>query len=73
MLESLVATHLARKYPVFYWRNRTGIDVVVKAGQRQIGVEVKTRLGSWVKPRHLRDVLIVTREEVPLFLASLNV
>lgn len=73
MLESLVATHLARKYPVFYWRNRTEMDVVVKAGQRQIGVEVKTRLGSWVKPRHLRDAFIVTREEVPLFLASLNV
>jgi predicted AAA+ superfamily ATPase len=73
MLESLVATHLARKYPVFYWRNKTEVDVVVKVDQRQIGVEIKTKFGSWTKPRHLRDVHIITKKEAPLFLASIDV
>jgi len=72
-LESVVATHLARKYPVFYWRNKTEVDVVAIINHRQFGIEVKTGFGSWIKPKHLKDVLVLTRLEVPLFLASIDV
>ncbi|MEM3570205.1 MAG: ATP-binding protein [Thermoproteota archaeon] len=72
-LESVVATHLARKYPVFYWRNKTEIDIVVMIDHRQFGVEVKTVLRSWIKPKHLKDFLVLTRLDVPLFLASIDV
>ncbi|MEM0171500.1 MAG: ATP-binding protein [Thermoproteota archaeon] len=72
-LESVVATHLARKYPVFYWRNKTEIDIVVMIDHRQFGIEVKTVLRSWIKPKHLRDFLVLTRPDVPLFLTSIDV
>ncbi|MBO3800604.1 MAG: ATP-binding protein [Candidatus Brockarchaeota archaeon] len=72
-LESVVATHLARRYPVFYWRNKTEIDIVVMIDHRQFGVEVKTVLRSWIKPKHLKDFLVLTRLDVPLFLASIDV
>jgi predicted AAA+ superfamily ATPase len=72
-LESVVAAHLARKYPVFYWRNKTEVDVVAIINHRQFGIEVKTGFGSWIKPKHLKDVLVLTRLEVPLFLASIDI
>jgi len=72
-LESVVATHLARKYPVFYWRNRTEIDVVVMVNNKQFGIEVKTVSKSWIKPKHLKDSLVLTRSEIPVFLASIDV
>lgn len=71
--ESVVVTHLARKYPVFYWRNKTEVDVVVMVDNRQLGIEVKTVYRSWIKPKHLKDVLILTRPEIPLFLTSIDV
>jgi len=61
-LESVVATHLARKYPVFYWRNKTEIDIVAMINHRQFGIEVKRSFGSWIKPKHLKDVLVLTME-----------
>jgi len=72
-LESVVATHLARKYPVFYWRNKTEVDIVVLTDNRQLGIEVKTTAGSWIKPKHLKNTLVLTRFQIPLFLASINV
>lgn len=71
-LESVMVTHLARKYPVFYWRNKTEIDIVAMINRRQFGIEVKTSSGSWIKPKHLKDVLVLTRLEVPLFLEVLT-
>lgn len=72
-LESIVATHLARKYPIFYWRNRTEIDIVIMINKKQFGIEVKTISGSWIKPKHLKNTLILTRSQIPLFLASINI
>jgi predicted AAA+ superfamily ATPase len=37
----LVATHLARKYETFYWKNKNEVDIVVKLNKKQIGIEVK--------------------------------
>ena len=72
-LKSVVATHLARKYPVFYWRNRTEIDVVTIVNNKQFGIEVKTAPKRWIKPKHLKDLLVLTRPEIPVFLASIDV
>jgi len=72
-LESVVATHLARKYPVFYWRNRTEIDVVTIVNNKQFGIEVKTAPKRWIKPKHLKDLLVLARPEIPVFLASIDV
>jgi predicted AAA+ superfamily ATPase len=72
-LESVVANHLSRKYPIFYWRNKTEIDIVAMINNRQFGIEVKTISRSWIKPKHLKDFLVLTRLEIPLFLASINI
>jgi len=72
-LESVVAAHLSRRYPVFYWRNKTEIDIVTMVNNRQFGIEVKTVSRSWIKPKHLKDVLVLNKVEVPLFLASIDV
>ncbi|MBO3754500.1 MAG: ATP-binding protein [Candidatus Brockarchaeota archaeon] len=72
-LESVVATHLARKYPVFYWRNKTEVDIVILVNNKQFGIEVKTTSGSWIKPKHLKNARALTRPQIPLFLASIDV
>ena len=72
-LESIVATHLSRKYPTFYWRNKTEIDIVIMIDKKQFGIEIKTISRSWIKPKHLKDVLILTKSQIPLFLASINI
>ncbi|MGB9718464.1 MAG: ATP-binding protein [Thermoproteota archaeon] len=72
-LESVVAAHLARKYPLFYWRNKTEIDIIIMVDNKQFGIEVKTVSKSWIKPKHLKDSLVLTRSDIPLFLASIDV
>lgn len=72
-LESVVATHLARKYSTFYWRNRTEVDIVIMIDKKQFGIEVKTISRSWIKPKHLKNVLILTKSQIPLFLASIDI
>jgi predicted AAA+ superfamily ATPase len=72
LLESIVASHLTRKYETFYWRNKSEVDLIIKLNGKQIGIEVKTRPRSWRKPKHLDKILILTMEEIPLFLSSID-
>jgi len=69
----VVANHLSRKYPIFYWRNKAEIDIMAMINNRQFGIEVKTISRSWIKLKHLKDFLVLTRLEIPLFLASTNI
>lgn len=73
ILESTIVSHLSRKYQTFYWRNKTEIDLIVKLNHEKIGIEVKKTLGSWSKPKHLKKIMVITREEAPIFLASIRV
>jgi predicted AAA+ superfamily ATPase len=36
LLEAIVATHLARKYETFYWKNKSEVDVVLKLGKNKL-------------------------------------
>jgi predicted AAA+ superfamily ATPase len=73
LLEAIVATHLARKYETFYWKNKSEVDVVVKLGKKQIGIEIKRVGRTWRKPRHLEKAFLLTKDEIPIFLASLEI
>jgi predicted AAA+ superfamily ATPase len=73
ILEAIVATHLARKYETFYWKNKSEVDVVVKLEKKQIGIEVKKVGRTWIKSRHLEKTLLLTKDEIPTFLASLEI
>ncbi|MBC7128957.1 MAG: ATP-binding protein [Thermoplasmatales archaeon] len=73
MLESVVAAHIARKYETFYWRNKKEVDIVVRLGEKQFGIEVKTAARSWLSPKHLTKTFLLTKEDIPLFLSSIDV
>jgi hypothetical protein len=68
--ESVLVSHLARVFDTYFWRNRTEVDAVSLVGGRQVGFEVKWGVGGWRKPRHLRRVFLLSRRDLPLFLAS---
>ena len=73
LLEAVVATHLARNYETFYWKNKSEVDVVVKLDKKQIGVEVKRTSGGWRKPTHLQKTFLLTKKDIPIFLSSLKI
>ncbi len=39
MVESIVASHLARKYRIGYWKNRKEIDIIIP--EKNLGIEIK--------------------------------
>lgn len=49
------------------------VDVVVMINYRQFRVKVKTVSKSWIKLKYLKDSLLLTRVNMPLFLASINI
>ncbi|MHA1269086.1 MAG: ATP-binding protein [Candidatus Helarchaeota archaeon] len=72
IVESTVATHIARKIPTYYWKNKTEIDVIGIINNEQVGFEVKWGPKSWKKPDHLKKAHLLTKENIPLFLGTLK-
>ena len=72
LLEGIVATHLSRRYETFYWKNGTEVDIVVRLNRKQIGIEVKKSVQAWRKPLHLHKSILLTKADIPLFLASIG-
>ena len=63
IVESVVASHLARKYEVGYWRSGGEVDVVTKGG---IGFEVKWRRNakpSRVRIGGIKNVVTLSRDD----------
>ncbi|MEM2289829.1 MAG: ATP-binding protein [Candidatus Hadarchaeales archaeon] len=46
VLESVVASHLARRFEAFYWKNWREIDIIAKRKEELAGFEVKSREGA---------------------------
>jgi len=67
IVENIVASHLARKFDVFYWKDGTEIDVVVRT-KEPIGFEVKwsEREEDFSKVRvgRVRDVICLTKNSL---------
>ncbi|WP_240910946.1 hypothetical protein [Thermococcus sp. MV5] len=82
IVESVVASHLARKYCVGYWRNGSEIDVVTK---NEISFEVKWRKNakpSRIRVGKIKNVVTLSKDNISmeplmipvyLFLACLDV
>ena len=70
VVESVVASHLARVFDVYFWRDGSEVDVIALVGQKQLGFEVKWGPKSWRKPGHLKKVFLLSKENLPLFLSS---
>jgi predicted AAA+ superfamily ATPase len=73
LVESIVMSHWNRKYPTFYWKDKTEIDNVVELDKKQYtGYEVKWGPKSWRKPLHLKYAYLLDKDIIPIFLASIN-
>ena len=84
MVESLVASHLARKFGVGYWKNRREIDLVVRS-EGLTGIEVKygrKPLPSRIRVGKIKAAITLSKDAfnkeplmvpVCVFLACLNV
>lgn len=71
--EGVVASHVARLRPSYYWKNGSEVDVVSLEGKKQVGVEVKWGFKAARTPRHLHDCFVLDKAKVPVFLGSLAV
>jgi predicted AAA+ superfamily ATPase len=83
VVESVVATHLARKLSIGYWRDKTEIDIVIP--DAKMGIEVKWGEKADLRERkvgRIKRVITLTRNEfserpiavpVSLFLGCLNI
>jgi predicted AAA+ superfamily ATPase len=83
LVESVVTTHLSRRFRVGYWRNRTEIDVVLQ--EIGLGLEIKWGEKAEVARRKIgkiKETITLTRKEfreeplavpVSVFLACLEV
>jgi len=69
LVEAIVASHLARKFDVFYWKNGREIDVVVGDGKKVMGFEVKwkervKRDFSRFYIGKIKDIICLTKNEI---------
>jgi hypothetical protein len=72
LVEGIVATHLARKYPVYYWKNATEVDAIAEIQGEQVGFELKWGPKHHKKPAHLKKYFQLVKDTIPAFLASVD-
>jgi len=67
IVENVVASHFARRFDVFYWRNRREIDVVIKE-KELIGFEIKwgekVEDYSKIKIGKLKNIFCLTKDKL---------
>jgi predicted AAA+ superfamily ATPase len=72
LVEGIVASHLARNSELYYWKNSSEVDAVVKQNGKLFGIETKWGFKKSHKPRHLSRFIILNKRTLPLFLSSLG-
>ena len=72
VLEATVASHLARRGDVYYWKNAREVDVVLREKGKVYGFEVTKGIKKVGKPFHMAKLTILDRDTAPLGLASLS-
>ncbi|MEM5793351.1 MAG: ATP-binding protein [Candidatus Aenigmatarchaeota archaeon] len=72
IVESVLASHLSRISETFFWRNASEVDVISLINDEQVGFEVKWGFRSWRKPKHIKNYFLLTKENLAIFLASVD-
>jgi predicted AAA+ superfamily ATPase len=72
LLEATVGSHLSRFCPVYYWRNRTEVDVVCLHDGEQVGFEISKGIKKWKSPWHIRESHLLDKDNLPLYLSALK-
>ncbi len=71
IVESTVVGHLMRVAEVYYWKNKSEVDIIARINNELLGFEVKWGVKIWRKPRAFK-VFLLDRRNIPKFLASIN-
>jgi hypothetical protein len=45
----------------------------VKVDEKQIGIEIKRTGRTWIKPKHLEKAILLTKNDIPIFLSSIDI
>jgi predicted AAA+ superfamily ATPase len=72
IVESVVAAHFSRIFPVYFWQNGSEVDVIVKIGSILVGYEIKWGPKKAKRPFHLKKWHLLTKDIIPLFLATVD-
>ena len=66
LIESVVVSHLNRKFQVFYWKNKREVDAIIKINEKEVGVEIKYQnkisrddMGGLY---HFKDGIMITKD-----------
>jgi predicted AAA+ superfamily ATPase len=70
-MEAVAASHVARRTEAYYWRGKTECDVVALVQGRQVGFEVKTGVGRWRPPWHIKESYLLDRDSFPVYMSTL--
>jgi predicted AAA+ superfamily ATPase len=71
-LEAVAASHVSRRTQAYYWRGKTECDVVAVVDGKHIGFEVKSGVGRWRPPWHIRRSYLLDRENMPIYMSALG-
>ena len=69
--EAIAASYVARRADAYYWWDKTECDVVAVVDGRQVGFEVKTGVGRWRPPWHLRKSYLLDRDKMPVYISAM--
>ncbi len=70
-MEAVAASHVARRTEAYYWRGKTECDVVALVDGRHVGFEVKTGVGRWKPPWHIKESYLLDRDTLPVYLSAM--
>ncbi len=70
IVEATVASHISKYAPIYYWRNKSEVDIVIPYGKKLLGFEVKWRRKVSYGRRPFKTE-VLDRETIPVFLATL--
>lgn len=70
IVESTIVSHIMRMMEIFYWKNKSEMDILAINNDSRIGIEVKWGYKKWRKPPHVPKVYLLKKEDNPIFLAT---
>ncbi|MHA1856395.1 MAG: ATP-binding protein [Promethearchaeota archaeon] len=72
IVENIVAAHFSQKFLTYFWKNNSEVDIIALIKRNQVGYEIKWGPKRWKKPLHLKNCYKLSKDSIPVFLASIN-
>ena len=72
LAESIVAMHISRVAPIYYWHNGTEVDVIAEYNNSLYAYEIKWSFKRPTKNVPFKNLTILNKESIPVFLGILG-